>query len=136
VNFEKFADEAHVRASGEFYFFDAVMKVEFGRECFGECLRAGVACVDERAVNVEQNEPNHAARKLNVVVLGSNAVPAHIQRFRLKLSLENFSSANAFARARKFSSGKKSSRSTEYFSDAADCMAFSQSARVIFTGDG
>ena len=40
------------------------------------------------------------------------------------------------ARARKFSSGAKIFHPAEKFSDAADCMAFSQSARAIFTGGG
>ena len=60
VDFEKFADKAHVGAPGEFYLFGAVMQVEFRRESFFESLRAGVTRVNERAVNVEQNEPHHA----------------------------------------------------------------------------
>jgi hypothetical protein len=36
------------------------MQVEFRGKSFFESRRAGVARVDERAVNVEENEPNHA----------------------------------------------------------------------------
>jgi hypothetical protein len=40
------------------------MQVKFRGKRFGECARAGVPGVNERAVNVEENEPNHAARKI------------------------------------------------------------------------
>ncbi len=53
VHLEKFADEADIRAPGELHFLGAVMQVEFRGEGFFESLRAGVARVDERAVNVE-----------------------------------------------------------------------------------
>lgn len=53
MDFEKFADEADVGASGKFYFFRTVMEIEFRRERFGKRLRAGVAGVNERAVNIE-----------------------------------------------------------------------------------
>ena len=53
VDFEKFADKAHVGAPGELHFFRAVVQVEFRRERFGERLCSGVSGMDERAVNVE-----------------------------------------------------------------------------------
>src|ERR1019366_1209837 len=53
VNPEKFADEAHVRAPGEFHLLRAVMQVEMFGECLGERRRARSARVNERAVNVE-----------------------------------------------------------------------------------
>src|SRR5665213_2089702 len=61
---------------------------------------------------------------------------ARVQRFRLKLSLENFSPANSSAHAHKFSSGKKLSHWNEKSFAATDCMAFSQSTRAIFIGGG
>jgi hypothetical protein len=39
-----------------------MMQVEFRRKSFFESLRAGVARVDERAVNVEQNQSCHARK--------------------------------------------------------------------------
>jgi len=39
-----------------------MMQVEFRRERFFEGLRPGMSRVDERAVNVEENEPNHAKK--------------------------------------------------------------------------
>jgi len=62
VHLEKFADEAHVGAPGELHFFRAVVQVEFRGERFFESLRSGMACVDERAVNVEQNQFHHARK--------------------------------------------------------------------------
>src|SRR5271154_5374642 len=62
VVLEKFADEADIRASGKFHFFQAVVGFELGRKSFGESLRAGVARVNERAVNVEQNQFYHARK--------------------------------------------------------------------------
>ena len=62
MNFEKFADEADVGATGELHFFRAMMEAEFRGKGFGECLRAGMARVDERAVNVEQNQFYHACK--------------------------------------------------------------------------
>jgi len=59
---EKFADEADVGAPGELHFFQAVVGFEFGGKGLGESLRAGVARVDERAVNVEQNQFYHARK--------------------------------------------------------------------------
>ena len=61
---EKFAHEADVGAPGELHLFQAMVKIEFRGEGFLESLRAGMARVDERAVNVEENEPNHAARTI------------------------------------------------------------------------
>jgi hypothetical protein len=74
VDFEKFADEANVGAPGEFHFFRAVIQVEFRRKSFLESLCARVPRVDKRAVDVEENEPNHALRKLNVGGCEGNAV--------------------------------------------------------------
>ena len=62
VDAEKFADEADVGAAGELHFFRAVMQLEFRGKRFGKRLRAGVARVDERAVNVEQNQFHHARK--------------------------------------------------------------------------
>jgi hypothetical protein len=62
VELEKFTDKAHVSAPGELHFFGAVMQVEFRRKRFSERLRSGVPRVDERAVNVEENEPDHAKK--------------------------------------------------------------------------
>ena len=62
MDFEKFPDEADVGAAGELHLFRAVMKAEFRGKGFGEGLRAGVARVDERAVNVEQNQFYHARK--------------------------------------------------------------------------
>jgi hypothetical protein len=60
VNPEKFADEADIRAPGELHFFRAVMKIEFRGECFGKRPCARAARVNKRAVNVEENQPDHA----------------------------------------------------------------------------
>jgi hypothetical protein len=62
VDFEKFTDEADIGAAGKLHFFRAVMQVEFRGEGFGESLRPGVACVNKRAVNVEQNQFYHARK--------------------------------------------------------------------------
>ena len=62
VDAEEFADQADVGTAGEFYFFGAVMQLEFRGKGLGESLRAGVAGVDERAVNVEQNQFHHAQK--------------------------------------------------------------------------
>jgi hypothetical protein len=62
VDFEKFADQAHIGAPGKLHLFRTMMKVEFGRERFGERLCSGVSGMNERAVNIEENEPNHARR--------------------------------------------------------------------------
>jgi hypothetical protein len=40
-----------------------MMQIEFHRKGFFESLPPGVARVDERAVNVEQYEPDHARGK-------------------------------------------------------------------------
>jgi len=39
-----------------------VMQFKFRRESFGERRRARPAGVDERAVNVEENQPSHAGK--------------------------------------------------------------------------
>jgi hypothetical protein len=72
VNFKKFPHQAHVRATGKLHVFRPVMEIEFRGKSFGERLRARAARVDERAVNVEQNEPDHAARKLIAAARGGN----------------------------------------------------------------
>jgi hypothetical protein len=72
MDFKKFAHQAHVGAAGELHFFRPVMEIEFRGKSFGERLRARAAGVHQRAVNVEQNEPNHAARKLIAAARGGN----------------------------------------------------------------
>ena len=62
VMFEKFADEADIRAPGEAHFFQAGVGFELGGKRFGESLRAGVARAHERAVNVEQNQFYHVQK--------------------------------------------------------------------------
>ena len=59
---EKFADEAHVGTPGELDFLDAVARVELGGEGLGEGLRTGPPCMNERAVNVKQNQSHHPER--------------------------------------------------------------------------
>ena len=63
VDAEKFADQAHVRAPGEFHFFRSVVEMKMLGKRLGERRRARAAGVDERAVNVEKNQPNHACGK-------------------------------------------------------------------------
>jgi hypothetical protein len=82
VDAEKFAHEADIGAAGELHFFRAVMQVELFREGFCERRRARAAGEDERAINVEQNEPGHVAQKIPEVsvraslLAGGNAFTA------------------------------------------------------------
>ena len=62
MDFEKFPDEAHISPAGKFHLFRAVMEVEFRRKSFRESACAGMPSVDERAVNVEKYQPNHAGK--------------------------------------------------------------------------
>jgi hypothetical protein len=57
---EKFADETHVGAPGEPDFINAVAHFELRGEGFGESLRTGASRVNERAVNIKQNQSYHA----------------------------------------------------------------------------
>jgi hypothetical protein len=59
VKAEKFADEIHIGASGEPDFINAIARVELRGEGSGKGLRPGAARVNERAVNIKQNEPHH-----------------------------------------------------------------------------
>jgi hypothetical protein len=72
MNLKKFAHQAHVGAAGELHIFRPVMEIEFRGKSFGKRFRSRAARVDKRAVNVEQNEPNHAARKLIAAARGGN----------------------------------------------------------------
>lgn len=60
VDAEKLTDKAHVRAPGELHLFRAVMQVELRGERPRERFRARAARMHQRAVNVEQNQSNHA----------------------------------------------------------------------------
>ena len=71
---EKFAGEAGIGASAEPDFIHAFRHLEFRGNGFAKCARAGAARVNERAVNVEQNEPDHTAQKLNGNAPGGNAL--------------------------------------------------------------
>ena len=62
MNTEKFADETHVGAAGELDLFDAVVRVELGGKGFGESLRTGPPRVNERAVNIKQNQSHHPVK--------------------------------------------------------------------------
>src|SRR5208283_3739599 len=62
VSGEKFTHEARVGAAGEFQSLKPVPRPELGVEHFRESLHAGPARVHQRAVNVEQNQPDHAAQ--------------------------------------------------------------------------
>jgi len=100
VDAEKFAHEAHVRAPGELHLFRTVMEVELRGEGFGERPRARAAGVDQRAVNVKENEPDHAARKLIAPARGDNAVRAK------KGGATDLSGAPRCGRLRDFRSGR------------------------------
>ena len=62
---EKFAHQAHVGATGKLHFLRAVRDAEFRRKRFGKRLDAGAARVDERAVNVEENEFDHSTQSFD-----------------------------------------------------------------------
>ena len=62
VIFEELAHEADIRAPGKPHFFGAVMQVEFRGERSGKRRRARATGVDERAINVEQNQFYHARK--------------------------------------------------------------------------
>jgi hypothetical protein len=62
VKAEKFADKIHIGAPGEPDFINAVAHVELRGEGFGEGLRTGAARVNERAVNIKQNQSHHPDR--------------------------------------------------------------------------
>jgi hypothetical protein len=57
---EKFASQTGVRASGELQLARAIGNLEFSGESAGKRFDTRSAAVDERAVNVEQDEANHA----------------------------------------------------------------------------
>ena len=61
VKSEKFPDEIHIRAPGKIDFLDTVRCIELGCERFCEGSYAGMTRVNERAVDVEQNESHHAS---------------------------------------------------------------------------
>ena len=56
---KEFADEADIGASGEFHPLDAVTRAELGGEHLRKRPDARASGVDERAINVEENESNH-----------------------------------------------------------------------------
>src|SRR5664280_434339 len=62
MELEKLAHHAQVGAPGKFEAFKAVHCPEFLREDFGKGRDARAPGVDERAVNIKQNEPNHRVR--------------------------------------------------------------------------
>ena len=57
---EHFAGDAGVRASGEFDARGAVDNAELGLKCAAKRHHARAARKNERAVNVEQDQANHA----------------------------------------------------------------------------
>jgi hypothetical protein len=57
---EQLAHEAHIGAAWKIDLFDAVMSVEFRGKRFRKRFYTRTAGMDERAVDVEQNEPHHA----------------------------------------------------------------------------
>ncbi len=59
VNAEKFADQAHIGAPGELHLFRAVMEIEVPGKSLRERRRAGPARVNERAINIKQNQSHH-----------------------------------------------------------------------------
>jgi hypothetical protein len=59
VKAEKFADQIHIGASGKPDFLNAVARVELRGEGPGKGLRTGPPRVNERAINIKQNEPHH-----------------------------------------------------------------------------
>jgi hypothetical protein len=62
MNAEQFARKTDIGASGKADFFDAVVRVECRRERSRKSISSGAAGVDQRAVNVNQNKSNHAAK--------------------------------------------------------------------------
>ena len=62
VDAEQFAHEAHVRAPGKTDHVNAGVRIERRRERPRKGVSARAAGVDERAVNVEQNQFYHARR--------------------------------------------------------------------------
>lgn len=60
VQAKEFADEVDIGAPGELDPLDSVGQVEFRGEDAGKSLDAGAARVDQRAVNVEENQSHHA----------------------------------------------------------------------------
>ena len=59
---EHLAHERNIRATGEAHLLDAFMHAKDRGEGAGKRLDARAACADERAVNVEQNQSNHAGK--------------------------------------------------------------------------
>jgi hypothetical protein len=59
VDAEKFAHQADISAPGEPHLFRAVMEIELFGKGLRECRRAGPARVNERAVDIKQNESHH-----------------------------------------------------------------------------
>lgn len=56
---EKFAHQTDIRAAGELHFLCAVWNAELQREHLCKCLDACAARVNERAINVEEDEFDH-----------------------------------------------------------------------------
>ena len=77
VDAEKFADEADIGAPGKLHLLRSVMEVELLGKSLRERRRARAARVNERAVDVEENKPNHAARKLIALARSGNAHRCH-----------------------------------------------------------
>ena len=64
VDLEKFAHQAHIRAPGKFHALRAMMQAEDVAERARKRHRTRPARVNERAVNIKENQPDHAARKI------------------------------------------------------------------------
>ena len=60
VEAEKFAGEAEIGAAAKPDFFHAFRRLEFRGDGLAKRARAGAARVNERAVNIKQNESHHA----------------------------------------------------------------------------
>ena len=57
---EEFADQTGVRPPSELQAFEPVHRIEFRRKYFGKSLYSGAAGMDQRAVNIKQDQTHHA----------------------------------------------------------------------------
>ena len=60
---EELPHQADIRSSGKFKFFEAIRSVEFRSEYLGEGAHPRAAGANQRAINVEQDQPNHESVK-------------------------------------------------------------------------
>src|SRR5207342_127599 len=71
---KKLPHQAEVRAAGELQALKVIARAKLGFENFLECLHAGAARVNERAVNVKQDQSYHGPHKLKIWRMAGNVL--------------------------------------------------------------